>query len=57
MKLNNPFFIPGYCSRGFFCGREQETGAIVNVLRNGHDLAGETGNHKGRFSRGPKRVR
>ena len=18
MKLNNPFFIPGYCSRGFF---------------------------------------
>lgn len=54
MKLNNPFFIPGYCSRGFFFVAE---GAIVNVLRNGHDVAGETGNYKGRFSRGCKRVR
>lgn len=38
MKPNNPFLISGYYSPEFFCGRKQETDAIIDGLNNGRNI-------------------
>lgn len=38
MKPNNPFLIADYLRPGFFCDRETETAAILDVLRNGRNV-------------------
>lgn len=38
MRPNNPFLISGYYSPEFFCGRKQETDAIIDGLNNGRNI-------------------
>lgn len=37
--MNNPFVINGYVSPEYFCDREQESKNIVNLIRNGNNVA------------------